>query len=526
VGAIKIFSRSVRGIGGRAGALVTAGLALAVVPLAAPAAHATLSPIFQAYQAIPTGSSPAAVAIGDVTGDGRNDVVMTTDFYFDAAHDYRLWVFAQTSNGQLAPPVTYSLGQQQNPASVSVGDVTGDGRNDVVVGLDRFGIEVFSGQSNGTLSAPTLTQTVDSYKIRLGHLDASGKLAIAGIGWDENTVSVFHADSSGALGTPAVYSAPYSGYDDLKIADVTGDHRDDIVVMSGQLYATPNVSVLAQLPAGGFAPVASYRVGTNTNTYGIGLGDVNGDGRNDVVASYGGNRPDSHIAVFGQKNDGTLGAPTSYSSYDIPGSTEVADFDHDGRADVVTYHNGWNEVGVYRQQADGTLGTEELYPVPYASWVDPHGLAVGDINSDGAPDVVIADYNNGLVVLRNANPGTPPPPPGPADLRVSLSNATGGSTFAVKANVGNRGPNASDATLVVSLSGPAATIETANPACSVAGLTMTCHFSALAVNAATSVVVSGASSGHGTVKVTATVSGPGSDPNHRNNTAHHKIRVS
>jgi FG-GAP repeat len=45
------------------------------------------------------GSWPEAVAIGDVTGDGRNDVVMTTSFYFDDAHDYRLWVFAQATYG-------------------------------------------------------------------------------------------------------------------------------------------------------------------------------------------------------------------------------------------------------------------------------------------------------------------------------------------------------------------------------------------------------------------------------------------
>jgi hypothetical protein len=57
-------------------------------------------------QAIKVGSSPDAVAIGDVTGDGRNDVVMTTRYYFDAANDYRLRVFVQTKTGSRRPSHT------------------------------------------------------------------------------------------------------------------------------------------------------------------------------------------------------------------------------------------------------------------------------------------------------------------------------------------------------------------------------------------------------------------------------------
>ena len=103
-------------------------------------------------------------------------------------------------------------------------------------------------------------------------------------------MSVFLNDGQGALGAATVYPARHSGYDDLEIGDVSGDGRDDIVVMSGQTYATPNMSVLAQLAGGGFGAAAEYRVGDQINSNGIGVGDVTGDGRLDVVAAYGGNR--------------------------------------------------------------------------------------------------------------------------------------------------------------------------------------------------------------------------------------------
>jgi hypothetical protein len=87
-------------------------------------------------QAIKVGSSPDAVAIGDVTGDGRNDVVMTTRYYFDAANDYRLRVFVQTKSGGLAPPVSYATAATygNGPDTVAIADMNNDGRKDVVLG--------------------------------------------------------------------------------------------------------------------------------------------------------------------------------------------------------------------------------------------------------------------------------------------------------------------------------------------------------------------------------------------------------
>ena len=83
---------------------------------------------------------------------------------------------------------------------------------------------------------------------------------------------------------------------------------------------------------------------------------------------------------------------------------EIADVTGDGRKDVIVLHGGWDAMGVYEQLPDGTLRKEELYGIPYASHYNPHGLAVGDINGDGQNDVVIADYNYGLVVLYHNRP--------------------------------------------------------------------------------------------------------------------------
>ena len=282
-------------------------------------------------------------------------------------------------------------------------------------------VQLFPQEASGLLGSPTLTSTVDSDRIRLGHLDGDAFLDVAGIGWASDTVTVMFNDGAGGLGTSAVYPAQHAGYDDLEIGDVTDDGLDDLVVMSGQDYAVPNVTVLAQLSEGGFGFFGEYRVGTNINTHGVGVGDANNDGLDDVVVSYGGNVPTSYIGEF-QQFEGTLYGPISFTSHDIPAAVDVTDVDLDGADDVVVVHDGWSKVGVYLHQPGGSLDYEDLYPIPYGSG-NPHGLAIGDVNGDGIPDIVVADAHGGLVVLRQNSV----PPPATVPGAPTLTSATAGN---------------------------------------------------------------------------------------------------
>ena len=160
--------------------------------------------------------------------------------------------------------------------------------------------------------------------------------------------------------------------------------------------------------ADGFAFPVTYASGGPDPTWarvnGIAVGDTNGDGRLDVHASVGGNKPSAWVVTRLQQADGTLGTAQVRTTYDEPGAISVADVTGDGFQDLVVAHDGWNEVGVY-DSTPGTAPIETLYGVPYASDYQSKGLAVGDISDDGRADVALADYNNGLVLLRGAQPG-------------------------------------------------------------------------------------------------------------------------
>jgi len=446
----------------RTGSTLVLAAALGAVMLPANAVAAG-DGLFLPYQAIAMPAEPDAIAVGDVTGDGRDDIVVTTGYTFGDADNFHLFVLAQTAAGGLAAPVSYATrgSYTQRPGSVGIGDVNGDGRADVVVGLDRYGIELFPQLPDGTLGESSFVPSTDSTRIRVGQIDNEPSRAeVAGIGWGSNTVTLFSDTGAGLYAGPT-YPVPHDGWDDIELADVSGDGHTDIVVMSGQ-GSGPNFHVVPQLANGTFDAPVAYGLGSNESTNGIGVGDVTGDGRTDVVASFGGNQPSSGMAVFGQTAGGTLGTAVSYPSYDIPEPVEVADLDRDGRADVVTLHGGWLKAGVYRGRAGGTLAAEVLYDIPYASQYSVHGLAVGDVNGDGWLDVVEADYNYGVIVLRNALSQQPQVPGAPTLASLVPGDGRATATWAAPASDGGS-----------AITSYTATATPGNAICVTSGLTCT-----------------------------------------------------
>jgi hypothetical protein len=352
---------------------------------------------FGPYRAYPTGSWPEAVAVVDLNCDGRKDVVMTTSTHFHS-NDHSILIFFQSGLGQLQMPVRYDAGT--DATSVVVADFTGDGKNDIAVGKQVSGIRLFVQQGFGDFHAFTDYQSSNATYICTADFNNDGRSDIACIGWTGSQVDVLTQTVAGAMSFSGRYHASYSGYTDLEAGDVNNDGLADIVVMDGLTFGHTNFSVLLQTN-GGFAPAIPYDAVDILVTSALGIGDVTGDGRNDVVVSLAGNRPTSAIYVFPQFSSGRLAQQgTRYSSYDIPEALAVADVSLNGRPAIITLHGGWDAAGVCFQSAPGVIQPQQLYAIPYGFY-HPHGLAVGDVNGDEMPDLVIADELNGLVVLTN-----------------------------------------------------------------------------------------------------------------------------
>jgi hypothetical protein len=331
-----------------------------------------------------------AVAVGDVDGDGRADVVYTTGYTFTPTHDFKLALLLQQADGSLAPPLVLDTRAEYvcRARSVVIGDLDGDGRNDLVLGADGCGVQVFRQGADGVLRAAEFIVSAVSGRLRLADFNGDGRLDLAAAGYAGNALHVWLQAANGTLLLHASPAFDYGGGADLDVGDVNGDGRPDLVVVSRGGTPELGIGIVLQNADGSFAPAVTRSAEPPSGVSAVAVGDVDGDRRADVVVTYGGNA--GRIGVMLQQPDGSLGAMTSMTSADSPSQVEIADVDGDGRLDIVVGHSGWYTMGVYLQQADGTLAAESRYPANYGN-DNPGSMALGDVTGDGRVDVLVAE---------------------------------------------------------------------------------------------------------------------------------------
>lgn len=352
------------------------------------------------YDAVTTdlGVSVDAVAVGDVSGDGRADVIAVSAEPLDGESDASVFVLVQGANGALGAATSRAYGDTLARVGLALGDLDEDGLLDVVVGTSQ-GFVVLISRGAGELAPPVqvdddnaLTED-DADVVHVVDIDQDGHLDVVTLGWDRG-VRVAYGLGDGSFSETEDLASVGQGYNDAEVGDVNGDGRPDYVVMSGQSNA--QLGVHPNDGAGGLGAAVVVNLPNGTVGSGLGVGDLDDDGLTDVVVAQAGN---DRIVPHYQTDAHKLAAGTAIPAVDGAGTVAVVDIDVDGDDDVVVAHGGWMAVGLYLQDG-GNLGPERVFELPYTTAYGAQALSVGDITGDTCPDVVIGGASTGLVTLR------------------------------------------------------------------------------------------------------------------------------
>jgi len=351
----------------------------------------------------PTTSSLGDTAVGDLNGDGRNDVAVLEQF------GTRIQVYYQNAGGTFDPPQV--IPTDLNLKGIAIGDVSNDGLADLIVSGNSWTatsgflgrIAVFR-QDNVThaLGAPqeyTLsTNNVGPLAVADLNGDSLPDVVSAGMGSGSNgVISLLFQGVGGVLGPELTYTdVPVMVDGEVHVADMNHDGSNDIVLQSGY----KQLAVIKQISPGIFTSTPDFYT-VQTNYWPLfssfALADLNGDGRVDVaVADLTGN-----LNIFYQDANGILTGPTILLNHGGPSELKVADLDGDGLNDIVLLEFG-NTVRILYQSTNHSFPNHLTYVVPTRTTggtLVHQALSVGDVTSDGLPDIVFSWSNEGIFVL-------------------------------------------------------------------------------------------------------------------------------
>lgn len=391
----------------------------------------------------------AGIYIADVNGDGNADVVSDINGVLEVA--------LSTGSNTFSAAVTSDESAIDDVASGAILDVNGDGKPDWVVAGGTLGI--YLGKGDGTFALATggqlIIDPVGSGSLVVGDFNGDSKQDVAQLGSDYKQVSLFFGTGTTLRGAPSVtangdpqgiattlvasgkytasgYSDPLFLYSNLAgtvsnvftgVSDGKGNFTS-VAALSGGLpadleyvqpihadyngdgledltYANTTGEIFVALAKGDgtFGTPTAIGIGTQVcpSYYGA-AGDLNGDGKVDLVIPYGGDIACGYLSggVAGYwvalgNGDGTFAKPKFTAFGTELYSVALADMNGDGKLDLlvndVPFFNGSGyQVTLSPGNGDGTFGTQSVVESSYIAT----SMATGDINGDGKPDLILS----------------------------------------------------------------------------------------------------------------------------------------
>lgn len=350
------------------------------------------------------GAGPQAVVTADFNNDGNLDLATANP----GRHSVSVLLGDGAGGFGAAINSAGATNDAFERASVTVADFNNDGDLDLATAMygyqdGLFGrLDVRLGNGDGTfqspsLVSPTLARGGAILAVAAGDFNNDGKSDLVytadytvEFNLEEGLVQVLLGDGLGGFiesewGNTSNYAAG------LAVDDLNGDGDLDAVVVAGP-FGSDGAAFLGD-GTGRLLHKDTFYSTSSSPAAALAVGDFTDDGIPDLVVSGGA------VDIFTGRGDGTFDEPIGrHANGSDHTGVAVADFDGDGKFDVVTSNGDAGTVSLLLANGDGTL----RYVGASAAGSSPSAVAVGDFNGDGRPDVAAANAGSGTVsVLLN-----------------------------------------------------------------------------------------------------------------------------
>lgn len=351
---------------------------------------------------IKVGNSPGSIEIADFNNDKFPDLAITSET------DSSVTILVGNGKGKFTATDNSPFYAGSIPNDITIRDFNKDGNLDLAfANHERKYLTLLIGNGKGNFiqanNSPFPTEGIPHvHGIATGNFNNDGWLDLVTDSWGNDNVEVLFGDSANLFKAQRLFlKVGKRPYQRLRAADLNNDGIADIVTTNTE---GNNATVLLANGKGGFNEAKGSPFACGDNPFGIAIGDINADGNPDLAII---NSPSSMAEGKGKNGltvllgDGTgkfttmKGSP--YEAGKIPSRIAIGDINGDGVNDIVTSDNDSNKIYLFLMNGNGSVISSKTINVGN----HPKGVAIADLNGDRKGDVVVCNQldNNISIII-------------------------------------------------------------------------------------------------------------------------------
>lgn len=395
---------------------------------------------FKQFFDLPTGMDAEQTLIHDMDNDGKADILVLDNNRTTLSIFWNEHTGGPLTATSFTSPTVINMRTHVTGLNFIVRDMNGDGRPDIVIRSASFWnwqyVDIVSNDGGRSFAAPVAVYSRRSSltDIAIDDIDGNGKpdiiASFSSVLLIDTVLSMSYKgltvlpniSTAGTLTFATAFDITTSAESPSGVTtgDLDMDGKIDLVLTDGysgseKALVFRNVSSIGTLDVSSFAPPVTFPIGEGASTPVI--VDWNGDGKPEIAANF---TSPAKVAFLpntstpGSITGSSFGAPVIKYMSTYPGRLSTGDLDGDGKPDFASAEGLPYDVTVVRNQSvPGVFDwTSFSYPMQFAVMTSldtgsAASAAIGDLDFDGKPDLVVSTgYNNTLAILVN-NPLLP-----------------------------------------------------------------------------------------------------------------------